>query len=247
MSLKYIKDRFLEELRRSASENLDRYRSGNFDDFFTDAQYFRELQGSFDVAELKKLKEPDGDNLYDVENSIIVFKTLNNLTPMQAREERLWAYLTHFECIDYTRKRWPFRRGDDATHFKAHFFASSSRGLERDNALSRLWWMGYVADQIKDMELEEALTVLLYKTDVRAQVIERPTTSTSMNVFSAILFVLKKSFEGKKLLHDRKNFRPFMIEINSIGGVRLLDYLDVKSLTKIFEKIISTKLKLKEI
>ena len=65
--------------------------------------------------------------------------------------------------------------------------------------------------------------------------------------FDEIFFVLKKSFEGKKLLHDRKHFRPFMKEINSIGGVQLLDYLDVKSLTKIFEEIIDNTLKLNEI
>jgi len=220
--LKYLRESALTEFRDSIGYNLESYISGNFEEFFDYEDFARELKGDFDLDKLKNLKKPkDKKNLYDAENSKLVFETLKNLTPLQAREERFWAFLCHFDCLGYVRERWPIpdkSSEKQIKHIQTHFFAASSRGLERDNAISRLWWMGYIASQAKGIELEEALAVFLHETDVRANVIERPTTSTSANVFSAILQVLKTSYNGKKLLHNRANFRPFMKEINRIGG-----------------------------
>lgn len=250
MNMLYLKEDSLNLLKSSIKANLDRYRTGGFGSCFDDAtQATRELKGKFRLAQLKKLKKPSANSLFDPENSEIAFKALSKLTPMQAREERIWSYLCHFDCLDYVRARWPVPNDDaDAVkHILTHYFASAGRGTERDNGISRLWWMGFIADRVEGIGLSETLEVLMYKADVRANIIERPGSSTSVSVLSAILRQLKISYKGKRLLHERDPFRDFMKEINSIGGVQLLQSLSSSHLNKIMEKIISNRLGFSEI
>ena len=50
----------------------------------------------------------DGDKPSDADatNALLVFRNLRDLTPQQAADERLWVYLSHFDCADYVAKRW---------------------------------------------------------------------------------------------------------------------------------------------
>src|SRR5262249_2682626 len=84
------------------------------------------------------------------------------------------------------------------THVRTHFFAKEHRQVERDNAGSRLWWMAHLCRRVKGLELRDSLNVLLYRADVRASIIERPTVSQNSNLFSAVIEKLRQSFEGKK-------------------------------------------------
>ena len=250
MNMRYLKEDSLDLLKNSIKANLDRYRTGGFGSCFDDVtQATRELPGKFRLSQLKKIKKPSANGLFDPENSEIVFKALSKLTPMQAREERIWCYLCHFDCLDYLRTRWPIPNDDAVAvnHILTHYFASSGRGIERDNGMSRLWWLGFIANRVEGFGLSEALEVLMYKADVRANIIERPGSSTSVPVFSAILRQLKISYNGKRLLHERIPFRMFMKEINSIGGVQLLQSLTSSHLNQIMKKIISDRLGLSQI
>ena len=71
------------------------------------------------------------------------------------------------------------------------------------------------------MSLVDALTCFLYASDVRANIVERPTTCQNVNVFSAILKKLDASYKSDKVLFQRSVFRPFMKKLNLIGGVKL--------------------------
>ena len=53
-----------------------------------------------------ELELPVGSDLKDLENAKIVHAAFPNLTPLQARDPRLWTRLTHVECWSYMRKRW---------------------------------------------------------------------------------------------------------------------------------------------
>ena len=253
MSIRYLREAALENLRSSVAKNLERYRTTGFEDYFSDVDAStRELKGNFKsgLKKLGALKSPQSrTDLFDVENSSLAYEALKKLTPIQAREERIWAYLCHFDCLDYVRKRWPIPSDDEAAvkHILTHFFAKSLRATERDNALSRLWWMGMIAGRAEGVSREDTLEVLMYRADVRANVIERPTTGTSVPVFSAVVRQLKASFDGKKILHERAHFRAFMKEINSAGGVLLLDSLGKARLDGLMKEIISVRLGLNEV
>ena len=64
----------------------------------------------------------------------------------------MWVYLCHCDCPQYVTARWLGRRPDkdeDAVReVRNHFFAVGNRALIRDNAVSRLWWLGKIAHDI---------------------------------------------------------------------------------------------------
>jgi Family of unknown function (DUF6339) len=171
---------------------------------------------------------------------MICFKALSKLTGYEARDERFWSYLTHTLLLDYTRRRWPLPAGKAAAvaHVKKHFFARDKRQVERDNAASRLWWMARLCERVTSLPLKDCLEVLLFRSDVRANIIERPTASQCPELFSAIISKLHVSLNGEQKLFDRAIFRPFMRKLNSIGGVMLLDCMNEQQLASIVSGII---------
>jgi hypothetical protein len=69
--------------------------------------------------------------------------------------------------------------------------------------------------------------------------VERPTTSQNIRVFSAILKRLNDSYKSNKQLFERTKFRSFMKEINLIGGVKLLAALSEASISQILDECIA--------
>ena len=171
----------------------------------------------------------------DAENALLVYRSLQTLTRQQAADERLWTYLCHVECAPYVAARWlATHRASDkddearARRVRNHFFASGNRALIRDNALSRLWWLGCIADRVDPQDPQRFLNILLYRQDVRSALIERPAISMNHDVLRSIYAVMRDRWEteGEKAeLFQRKKFRQWMINLNRRGGVVLLDAL----------------------
>lgn len=170
----------------------------------------------------------------DAQDSISLHSALGMLTPQQAADYRLWVGLTHFELYEYVRRRWESPRlatSLDDTHrerkvryIRTHWFVSGARGLVRDNGVSRLWWMGHILKKIADqlpLEPEEVGQILFERTDVRAQLIERPATASNIRLAAEITSVLK----SERQLIERAAFRRWMIALNQLGGIVLLDAL----------------------
>ena len=121
----------------------------------------------------------------DVDNALVVYGELSQLTPHQASIERMWAHMCHFECPKYVATRWlkvsdpKIQKEAARTKLEITFFAGGTRALIRDNGVSRLWWLGKTAADIAPEDPRKFLTILLYRQDVRSALIERP--SISMN------------------------------------------------------------------
>jgi hypothetical protein len=165
-------------------------------------------------------------------------EAMGELTPYLARDPRLWVYLTHTLLLTYSRNRWPIPDEKDRAiiHVRDHFFVTGARGFERDNAASRLWWMAYVCRRVSALSLEDALTCLLYQSDVRANIIERPTSTQNLLVFSYLMEKLFESFKTDKKLFEREIFREIMKNINLQGGIKLLGALDKENIGLIMQK-----------
>jgi hypothetical protein len=166
-----------------------------------------------------------------------------SLTPYEARDERLWSYYTHTHGLPYSRARWPIPNDDVAAakHIHQHFFAKDKRQVERDNALSRLWWMAHLCARVSGLTLEQALAAFLFKTDVRANLIERPTSSQTVSVFSAVITKLHQSLEGDRALFERARFRQLMRGINAVGGYRLLEFLETQEMEALVTQLLAGK------
>lgn len=243
MKIRILRDASVKQLRESVRKNLTEYRSGDFSYLDMDSSQFHELPVDTDDAAIANIKMAQGDKHYEVENCLAVHSYLGALSPYEARDERLWCYLSHTIFLPYARTRWPIPDDDEkaVAHILAHFFARANRQIERDNVVSRLWWMAHLCTRISGVKQEEALQAFLFRTDVRANIIERPTVAQSTNVFSVILKSLMKSALGKKALFERNTFRKVMVELNSVGGFRLLDALPEQELDNIFHDVLTNK------
>jgi len=240
MKARFFKAQYVRELTSSIRDNLDLYRSGNFDLVADDPDYYFETSLDIDEVKLSQVK-CDSTNHMEVENCILVYEGMGEITHHLAREDRLWTYLTHTLLLEYARNRWPIPADDEKAinHIKNHFFCVGARGIERDNATSRLWWMASLCDRTNVLSLQDSLTCLLLQTDVRANIVERPTTSQNLNIFSLILKKLHDSYITAQKLFERERFRSFMKWLNLVGGVKLLAALPENRVSKIIDDCIS--------
>lgn len=249
MKARLLKADILDDLRSNIRQNLGLYRNGDFNDLIVDTSNWIEIDVNINEKKLAELKVPDAGDLFELENCIIASEALAEIRPYGARDERLWTYLTHTILLEYSRKRWPIPDDDEAAiiYVQNHFFGKEKRQIERDNAISRLWWISHLCSRVPSIKLETGLQAFLFRADVRASIIERPTTSQSLPLFTTLIKKLAQSFEGSKALFEREVFRKMMREINSVGGSRLLDCLDLPQVELVLDGIIKDKLQLKSI
>ena len=113
-------------------------------------------------------------------------------------------------------------------HVYNHFFASGNRALIRDNALSRLWWLGHIAYEVAPEDPPRLLQILMHRQNIRSALIERPSVSMNPEVLQAVYAVMLDHWQRdgrRSKLFDRDVFRDWMIRLNRRGGVMLLDAL----------------------
>lgn len=234
--VKYVTSEVAELLAKNVTEHVNWYyrRTENDETHpLISQKHIRNanLNGKSLENKLKLSDTPSNRNKHDSENSYTVFQALKNLTPHQATDERLWVYLCHTDCKEYTSNRWlsPTVPKDSKTVQKeiSHFFVpskSKQRNLFRSNAVSRLWWMGYLADQVAPDEPQQFLEILLHKQDVAVQVLTRSITQ-NRQLLVPIYEILKEDWKKEKRMFDRAVFRQWMSKIDIYGGVVLLDAL----------------------
>ncbi len=185
MKIRILRVASVKHLRDSVSNNLPEYRNGDFSYLDMDSSQFHELPVDTNDAAIANIIMADGDKHYEVENCLAVHEYLGALSPYEARDERLWCHLSHTIFLPYARTRWPIPDDDEkaVAHILTHFFARANRQIERDNVVSRLWWMAHLCTRISGVEQEKALQAFLYRTDVRANIIERPTVAVNKRIF----------------------------------------------------------------
>jgi hypothetical protein len=229
--LKILKENFAIKLTGSISDNLTRYKR--------DKPWPAEFAGSssweFETglvpAEALELAMPDGDNLKDVENAIRMHCALPSLTPVQARDPRLWTHLTHVELWEYMRRRWPVekhlsnkQRARNIIESRYFVARNESRALLRNGA-ARLWWLAKLShDESRDNPYE--LTGILLSTlDITQQILERSLGRAPAIVhgFLEFLQINPELLVGGNL--SRERIRQLAKFLNLNGGVCLLDCL----------------------
>ena len=106
MNLKYFTEPFLAQLKRAIPHNLPRYSTPNswIDNYASGSTYCRDT--GIEITTLRPLLPCQGENLNDIENTQIIYTDLKSLTPVQATDERLWAYLAHVTYWEYMLGRW---------------------------------------------------------------------------------------------------------------------------------------------
>lgn len=240
--IRYLTGKAVEGLRQKIGEHLEWYYDpGNVESPIRLLQEeWRETRIEIEsLAERLKIEgTKPSDN--DAENALIMYEALSVLTPWQAIDERFWVWLTHFECAEYIAKRWLGSRPKDSKkaikQVENHFFARDSRAMIRDNGVSRLWWLGYIAHKVYSDEPNLFLEIVLHRQDVRSALIERPSVSMNTEVLTGIFDVMREHWQdgGQQApLFKREVFRAWMVSLNRRGGLVLMDALQKKPLMKL--------------
>lgn len=216
--LRYLSEEKLTELRAHIPENRDRYSDGNFLDLERENGWAIEstlVYVDFDL--LSRLDGSERSATADAANAKIVYRALVGMTPALAREERVWARLTHVECLPYARARWlsrstgPSLDKDVATHV----FAQGRTGVRDDNAVSRLWWSMYIATLADPDDPEGALDLISRKADFRTSIVERTNTVSRRPLARAVLRAMKTY---PSVTATEQSLRDFMQQLNRDGG-----------------------------
>jgi type I site-specific restriction endonuclease len=169
-----------------------------------------------DLAPLKDLNGEKGAK-NEIENALLVWHAMSDLTPSLACENRIWTRLTHLEGLIFSRERWLKSTTDDdiVKVVRDHFFANTRTKWRDDNALSRLWWIAYIASQVSAIDQKTVLQFILEKADIRSNFVERPWVSSRPKLAAGIIRVMMKD---KWITEKEANYRSFMKQINKYGG-----------------------------
>ncbi|HDL7338640.1 TPA: hypothetical protein PXN07_003944 [Yersinia enterocolitica] len=218
IKLVYIGQSIADELYNGISNNIDRYTidGPDFTDLISQGNWSIPLSIDYNPEPLQRLNHTASE----IQNSVLVWESLKNLTPSLACENRIWTRLTHTECLDYSRKRWDVLKKNEESresHIKKHFFATTMNHQRDDNAISRLWWNSWIASQYSKDDYKSALEVILRTADIRSGLVERPWMFRRREIASGIIRFLGEYFDDN--MQNRENkFRTFTKILNREGS-----------------------------
>jgi hypothetical protein len=190
-----------------------------------------------------ELEFPEDGEHHDFRNAVRLHKALPDLTPLQARDPRLWTRLAHVDCWDYMRARWDVtRNGSDrnkAIRFiRDRYFVmrNESRALLR-HGIARLWWNAHLTYDANRTNPYELTAVLLSRLDITQQLTER-NFGRCRRVLHAFLGFLQS--RQKTLLtkgeDSRRQIRQLAAHVNLTGGTTILDVLSEAQVSSILEE-----------
>jgi hypothetical protein len=239
----------------AVSANLELYRSSDFAESWFEGGVQEIRDTKIDCDALAGLSVPapgQGAGLTDAMNAHTVFHALEGMTPYLAQDERVWVAITHLFTPEFVWERWVGEKIEDDKNISAkicsHYFArvdGKQKGIERNNALSSLWWWAHLIYRCDFDDHVSALTTLLSNTDFREQLIGRPTTAVHIRPFKTIV-KLKQKWEAEKpdsdffsTRKDGKGYREWFKRINRLGGLRLLATYEEERLRETLEQLIT--------
>ena len=232
--LAYLATNTLDGLYAGILENIERYRTSDFHDLVESGGWDIHLSVEVDLDPLEDL-DPSGTPEAEIENSLLVWRAMHELTPALACEDRIWTRLSHVECLEYCRERWLSDKGDAALakDVRTHFFAPGMTACRDDHAVSRLWWNAYIAKDIRPNDQRTALELILKTADIRSNLIERPWMVNRPTVADAILRAMERE---DWVTSKEANFREFMKSVNHRGGGIVFELLPDKELDRFMEE-----------
>lgn len=241
MTLTVFKETFVNSLGAAVRTNFSRYAEDVswVSDIGITSQ--RDLNTSVELKAPLEFLEPAEGDLKDIENAIRVHKAFPQLTPLQARDPRLWTRLAHVEAWAYMRKRWPMEKHKDQgvaeRYIEAHYFVKQvqSRALLR-NGIARLWWTAKVSHDPARDNPYELVAVLLSTLDITQQMLERSLGRAPVVLMGFLEFLNR----NKDVLltggnENRTRIRRLAKFLNMHGGVCILDSLSQPQIMGLLE------------
>ena len=170
----------------------------------------------------------------DYKNSLELIAKLNNLTPAQATDERLWVTLAFKHYRKYCIQRQPHhsKSGSDyQRHLELYWFPKSRVYRVRHCLISRLWWQGYLVRRIKRWEISETLKLLIFHSDIKRALLNRPSIFNSATLFESIL-ILVHDTQSQHSMFPSKAFEEFIKKVTFLSKRSYLPSFSTDELIK---------------
>ena len=222
--------------------------NNNKDKYYSDEPWLTEYFSSKGLDEFYKTSSVTVPNIQlvtggeDTEtknrNDLINIKILYNeykdkLSPLQASDPLLWSALCHITFKQYVLDRW--KKDDGTVRLDRRFFATEGRAsLLYYNAISRLWWSGYLT---YDEEKEDTNPWYLTETLFSAQQIQKDLFDQSFSMNRDIVKGLVMAL--KRLQAERGNSCTTLFRkccdsyLNHYGAVSIIDTLESSEIESI--------------
>lgn len=235
---------------REAYKYLKKDLNINKDNYYKDEPWLEQYFNGVGLEEFYKYSsvvvpditlECNGDddatkNKDDLKNVGILYSAYKDkITPLQASDPLLWSALCHINFKKYVLDRW--KKDDGEVSLDKRFFATEGRtSLLYYNAVSRLWWSGYLTYDEDNEDNHWNLTETLFS----AQQIQKDLfdTAFSMNkiIVKGLLSALKRiqTEQGNSCTNIfRKCCDSYL---NRYGAVTILDTLSSQEIEDIAYK-----------
>lgn len=242
MNLPFLSREATDRLIRDIPANLAKYRTGQTDQLINDTDC---RASRIEVSEPPSLTAAEGIATEDLNASRRIFQWLSDLTPVQASDERLWAYLTHRIYSEYVHSRWgsalegstqPEQRVEDRWFFRGEGVATFVR-----NGLSRLWWFGYLTYDRELGDHFEFTAILLALQEIQVAMLERR-FGRSQAVLRGILEILKRNNRLDEVPRRGEVIQGWAKDINTFGGAFVLDSIPQDRLLFVFQRLLKERI-----
>lgn len=252
MNLIYFSKDAYKLLKKDLENNKGNYYSEDpwLEEYFAEAgidEYCK--TSSIVVPNIDLMYSGEGDetkNQDDLNNIRILYGSYKDkITPLQASDPTLWSALCHITFKDYVLKRW--KKDDGTVRIDQRFFATEGRvSLCYYNAISRLWWSGYLT---YDEDCEKTDPYHLTKTLFSAQQIQKDLFDQSMSmnktVVKGLLMALKRIQEETGNASTPVFRQCCDSYLNHYGAVSILDALNAEDIEEIAFEFMEKNIKAK--
>lgn len=252
MTLIYFTKDAYKLLKKDLVNNKGNYYSEDpwLEEYFETAkidEYFK--TSSVVVPNINLMYSGDDDeakNQDDLNNIRLLYGAFKDkITPLQASDPMLWSALCHITYKEYVLKRW--KKDDGTVRIDQRFFATEGRSsLCYYNAISRLWWSGYLT---YDEEREKSNPYHLTETLFSAQQIQKDLFDQSMSmnktVVKGLLMALKRIQEETGNASTPVFRQCCDSYLNHYGAVAVLDALAAEDIEEIAFEFMKKNVKAK--
>lgn len=227
MEQKIFKNTYLKQIKRDLEDelSLEKYKQTAFE------------YDSSQTIDLMGIEKPEGlaeklllEPMNDAKNAIYVYEAYENLSPVLASKEALWAYLCHVDLFEYVKARW------ETKGLLSHFFLGNHKLVS--NAISRLWWGVYysIDNQYND---KYELTRVLFE----SQQLHDSIMMSAIGRYKPATLGILDFFRKYRKLNTRDNNIAALKVFNRIGGAKLLSSLPRVYFTEKLEAHFSEEIK----
>lgn len=235
MNVRYLVDKAYEDLHNNINSNKTKYVTKKpwLKQYFKKGNYYdtSSVEVTDVTLESKDVATTQDINRQDLSNVILLYGSFKNLTPWQATNPKMWAYLAHEKYYEYVVTRW--MKKPDVTTISYRFFLKGRKGLFH-NAVSRLWWFGYLTHKEGERQQWRLTETLLTNQQIAMDVLDM-NYSNNKKVLHAMLEALadyKEEYPHETALTMK--WRACVQYINRVGAYSVLDFYtpeDVRKMT----------------